>query len=78
MEKYKLRKSLSDFDRFKAMVLRKQRSYQKGHLNVKPKKAAAPAKAAAPVKKEGPPPSPKGGKKPKEPKAKEGGKKGKK
>ena len=77
MEKYKLRKSLSDFDRFKAMVLRKQRSYQKGHLNVKPKKAAPPAKAA-PVKKEGPPPSPKGGKKPKEPKAKEGGKKGKK
>ena len=56
MEKYKLRKSLSDFDRFKAMVLRKQRSYKKGHLNVKAKKAAAPAKKEVP-------PSPKGGKK---------------
>jgi len=40
MEKYKLRKSLSDFDRFKVMVLRKQRSYQRGHLNAKIKKPA--------------------------------------
>merc|ERR1719329_1874572 len=40
MEKYKLRKNLSDFDRFKVMVLRKQRSYQRGHLNAKIKKPA--------------------------------------
>lgn len=40
-EKYKLRSSLSDFDRFKAMVLKKQRSYQRGHLDSKKK---APAK----------------------------------
>jgi large subunit ribosomal protein L14e len=49
MEKYKLRKSLSDFDRFKVMVLRKQRSYQRGHLNAKIKKPA-PKKKEEPKK----------------------------
>lgn len=53
MEKFKLRKSLSDFDRFKVMVLRKQRSYQRGHLNAKIKKPA-PKKKAEPPKKEEP------------------------
>lgn len=52
MEKYKLRKNLSDFDRFKVMVLRKQRSYQRGHLNVKPKKAPPKKEAPAPKKEE--------------------------
>merc|ERR1719465_297666 len=47
MEKYKLRKSLSDFDRFKVMVLRKQRSYQRGHLNAKIKKPAPKKKVEA-------------------------------
>merc|ERR1711935_487875 len=50
MEKYKLRKNLSDFDRFKVMVLRKQRSYQRGHLNAKIKKPAPKKKAAEPKK----------------------------
>lgn len=50
MEKYKLRKNLSDFDRFKVMVLRKQRSYQRGHLNAKIKKPAPKKKAPEPKK----------------------------
>ena len=49
-EKYKLRSNLSDFDRFKVMVLRKQRSYQRGHLDVKKKAAKGGDKKAAPAK----------------------------
>ena len=35
MEKYAKRKELTDFERFKVMVLRKQRSFRSGHLNMK-------------------------------------------
>lgn len=59
-EKYKLRSSLSDFDRFKAMVLKKQRSYQRGHLDAK--KKAAPAKGGD-KKAAGKAPAAKGGEK---------------
>ena len=48
------RANTTDFDRFKVMVLRKQRGYAVRHRNVAPTKKAAPAKVV--------PPSPKGGK----------------
>ena len=79
MTKFKTRGSLTDFEKFKVMVLRKQRSWKKNHLNEKPPPAK---KAAAPAKKDVPP-SPgkgaKGGKKGGEvPASPSGGKKGKK
>ena len=58
----KTRTSLTDFEKFKVMVLRKQRSWKKNHLNEKaPVKKAPPKKEAA--KKDVPPsPGKKGGK----------------
>merc|ERR1712147_118254 len=42
MAKYKQRKSLTDFERFKVMVLRKQRSWTAARLNTLNKKPKAP------------------------------------
>ena len=86
-----VRSKLTDFEKFKVMVLRKQRSWRKTHLNEKSK---APAAKKAPPKKEAPPAkkdvpsSPGGGKKGKKgaeaakpadvPPSPSGGKKGKK
>ena len=60
------RAATTDFDRFKVMVLRKQRGYAVRHRSQPKAKAApakaAPAKAAAPAKGKAVPPSPKGGK----------------
>lgn len=67
MDKFAKRAALNDFERFKVMVLRKQRSYNSGHLNVKPKAKAPPPQAA---KKEVPPSPGKKGKGKKEKKAK--------
>lgn len=57
MQTFAKRRSLTDFDRFKVMVARKQRSYAVLHANSagkKPAKAApAKGKAAAPAKKAG-------------------------
>lgn len=58
MAKYKTRSSLTDFEKFKVMVLRKHRSWRKNHLNEKP----PPVKKAPPPKKEVPPSPSKGGK----------------
>ena len=71
MAKYKTRMGLSDFEKFKVMVLRKQRSWKKNHLNEKPPpaKKAPPKKEVAPSPKQGGakgkeiPPSPTSGKK---------------
>jgi large subunit ribosomal protein L14e len=52
MQKFNTRRSLSDLDRFKVMVARKQRSYALKHPNGAKKAAkAAPAKKAAAAKK---------------------------
>ena len=66
MAQYKRRSELTDFERFKVMVLRKQRSYKSTHLNAK-----EPVKKAPPPKKVVPPSPKSGGKK------KQKGKKGK-
>ena len=59
----KTRTSLTDFEKFKVMVLRKQRSWRKNHLNEKPPAKKAPPKKEAPAKKDVPPsPGKKGGK----------------
>jgi large subunit ribosomal protein L14e len=57
MDKYKTRSNLTDFEKFKVMVLRKHRSWRKSHLNEKP-----PPVKKAPAKKEVPPSPSKGGK----------------
>ena len=74
MAKYSRRKELTDFERFKVMVLRKQRSFKSGHLNMKePPSKAKKAEAPSPAAKAAPPKSPI----PPSP-GKKGGKKGKK
>lgn len=56
MAKYEQRKNLTDFERFKVMVLRKQRSWTAARLSTLNKKKAPPPKKEVP-------PSPTGGKK---------------
>jgi len=48
IDRFAKRQGLTDFERFKVMVLRKQRSYGSGHLNVKPKAKAPPPKKEVP------------------------------
>ena len=48
MAKYARRKELTDFERFKVMVLRKQRSFKSGHLNMKEPPKKEPKKEVPP------------------------------
>jgi hypothetical protein len=66
MDRQNKRNALNDFQRFQVMVLRRQRNYDRSHLNSKKKKVVPPP---APKKEEKKTPKSKGGAK---------GKKGKK